>query len=122
MASTSHGHSALRPYTVQLVCGSPFKQEKQVINIDRSFHDVFDALEWDKGYSLLRVDLCESLNDSSLPAVANLHSSVSSEIEWLATVSKVVVIWIWFTVRKQAPPMTLLASPCLLYTSPSPRD
>ena len=95
MASTSHGHSALQPYMVQLVLGSPFKQGKQVINIDRSFHDVFDALEWGKGYSLLRVDLRESLNDSSLPnAVANLHSSVNSEIEWLATVAKVVVIWL----------------------------
>ena len=53
MASTSHGHSALQPYMVQLVLGSPFKQGKQVINTDRSFHDVFDALEWGKGYSLL---------------------------------------------------------------------
>ena len=49
MASTSHDHSALRPYTVQLVCGSPSKQGKQVVNTDRSFLDVFEALEWSKG-------------------------------------------------------------------------
>ena len=27
--------------------------------MDRSFHDVFDALEWGKGYSLLR-GMCEA--------------------------------------------------------------
>ena len=67
MASTSHDHSALRPCMVQLVCGSPFKQGRQVINADRSSLDVFEALEWSKGYSLLRVELCESLNVSTLP-------------------------------------------------------
>ena len=34
---------------VQIVYESPLKQGKQVIDADRSFVDVFEALEWSKG-------------------------------------------------------------------------
>ena len=53
MASTSHRHSAFRPYMVQLVWGSPIKQERQDIDTDRSFLNVFEFLGWSKGYSLV---------------------------------------------------------------------
>ena len=49
---------------VQLVCGSPVKQGLKAINPYRSFLDVFQKLEWSKGYSLVGVELCKSLTES----------------------------------------------------------
>ena len=88
MASTSHDHNASETYMVQLVCGSPFKQGLKAIDPHRSFLDVFESLEWSKGYSLVRVELCNSLTDSAFPNdVDKLQTPVKCEIESLASPS-----------------------------------
>ena len=104
MASTSHDHNALETCMVQLVCGSPFKQGLKAINPHRSFLDVLESLEWSKGCSLVRVELCKSLTDAALPYhVDNLHTPVKCEIESLASLARVTLTAIRFPVRKQAP-------------------
>ena len=101
MASTSHDHNASETYMVQLVCGSPFKQGLKAIDPHRSFLDVFESLEWSKGYSLVRVELCNSLTDSALPYdVDNLQTPVKCEIESLASLAGVTSTAIRLTVRK----------------------
>ena len=88
MASTSHDHSALETSMVQLVCGTPFKQGRKAVNPHSSFLDVVGSLEWRKGYSLVGVEMCESLTDSALPFdVDNIHTPVKCEIESLASLA-----------------------------------
>ena len=86
---------------VQLVCGSPLKQGFKAIDPHRSFLAVFESLEWSKGYSLVRVELCKSLTDPALPYdVDNLHTTVKCEIQALASLAGVTSTAIRFTVRK----------------------